>query len=155
MVALAVVPWGLASAFSQALALPGLKLNLRKEKQEAVAVCCFWYSADKTGHGGFLCLLMGTLRLSVPNLELKFTRAQHRGVSGSVLHPCLLASEETAFSCSCDTVTCPIPRGHLHTQSGACTDKSPQERWAGLPAHFAECPSPPQFRQLTGRGRVC
>lgn len=62
---LAAVPWGLASAFIQPPALPGLKPNLGKEeKQEAVAMCCLWCSAGttgKTGHGGFLLeLRIGT-----------------------------------------------------------------------------------------------
>lgn len=53
---IAAVPQGLASAFAQAPAPPGLKLNLRtEEKQEVVAMCCIWYSAGKTGHRGSLC----------------------------------------------------------------------------------------------------
>lgn len=78
MAAFAAVPQGLASAFIQAPAPPGLKLNLRKEeKQEVVAMCCLRCSAGttgKTGHRGFFAGVEdGNPRLLVPNLELKFT----------------------------------------------------------------------------------
>lgn len=59
-----------------------------------------------------------------------------------MIQSCLLISDKTVFSCSGDTVTCPVPSCHLCLQPGAFMDKSPQVNWAGLLGHFAGCPSP-------------
>lgn len=120
---IAAVPQDLASAFVQAPAPPGLKLNLRtEEKQEVVAMCCIWYSAGKTGHRGSLCW---SWRWEPETFSAKSwakicPRTAQRSIRCCVTS---LPPEKPAFSCSCGIVTCPIPSGH--PQPGACRDKCP------------------------------
>ena len=76
MEVLAALPWGLASASIQAPALPGLKLSLSKEVAGGghvlPLVACGHRGKDKTKRVFFAGVEDGNLRLSVPNIELKF-----------------------------------------------------------------------------------